>query len=473
MTTDAELLRRYIEERTESAFDELVQRHLGLVFSAALRRTNNNRHLAEDIAQKVFIDLARKSAALKNHPTLTGWLYRSTRYAAIDMIRAELRRQTLAQTLQAMPDETTQPEPHLEWESLRPVLDEAMDQLKERDHELMLLRFFHGLTFAEVGERLRLSENAARMRSERALEKLRAHLGKRGITSTAAVLGTLLTNQAVASTPTGLAYAVTSAAVAVGPATGLAGISTLLLMSKFTAPIVSALSAAALTAIVCTLVAKDFTPEIATLRKENARLTQATSASATDSSVAAVADEYSTQAVAIARALAQPQSTSSGSSATTNSKSPEVTPRGHRDHGNDTPHNAAMTFAYACDTADPSTLAKLLYFDDTARAEALKMMATMPEAIRTLYPTPEAFYGLCLAAACIEAPPPGADLMERFMVVVETGPGRFATRRRGSDRNFHEYQQTAEGWKYIVPADAVKYAPLNLTSETLAKLSAK
>jgi len=474
MTIDAELLRRYLEERSESAFAELVQRHLGLVYSAALRRTNCNHHLAEEVAQKVFTDLARKSAALKSHPALTGWLYRSTRYAAIDALRSELRRQVLTQNLQTMPNEGTQKESMLAWENLRPVLDEAMDQLKERDRELMLLRFFHGLTFSEVGQRLQLTENAARMRSERALEKLRVQLKKRGVGSSAAVLGTLLSNQAIAATPAGLSVSVSSAAIAAGPATGLAGIGTLIFMNKLTASFASAITAAALTAIVSNAVTKDYDPEIVALHNEHARLTQATAANAPIASAAAIANEYATQAIAIAHAFSQRQASISGATASpTTGKQTEVTPRGHRDHGIDTPHNAAMTFAFACDTADPSLMAKLIYFDDATRAEAQKMLATMPDAIRTQYPTAESFYGLCLAAACIEAPPPGADLMERFMVIAEVGPGRIATRRLGSSRNVHEYKQTAEGWKYVVPLVAVKYAPLNLASETLAKLSAK
>ncbi|MFT3783799.1 MAG: sigma-70 family RNA polymerase sigma factor [Nibricoccus sp.] len=474
MTTDADLLHRYVDEHADDAFSELVQRHLNMVYSAALRRTNSNRHLAEEIAQKVFIDLARKSTALKTHPALAGWLYQTTRYRAVDAVRSEARRQNLKHTLQAMPDEIIPSEAHVDWEKVRPVLDEAMDQLQERDRELVLLRFFHGLTFAEIGEKLRLSENAARMRAERALEKLRGYLSKRGVTSTAAALGALLANQAVAAAPSGLAATITGTALAVGPSSGLTGVATVIFMSKITAPIVSALVATGITAILCTSTAKDLKPELTTLHNENARLLAANTTGAPVATVSAAADEFAAQASAVARAMQDRQTTRS-SETTVGASAPrkEVTPRGHSDHGIATPHDAAMTFAYAGDVADPSLMAKLLYFDDTTRAEAQKTLSTMPEAIRLAYPTPEAFYGLCLAAACLEAPPPGADLLERFMEIVETGPGRVATRKKGSNRNTHEYQQTADGWKYVVPAEAVKYAPLNLNSDILAKLSNK
>ena len=123
MPTDSELLAFYLERRDERAFGELVQRHLGLVYSAALRRSGGRAHLAEEISQKVFCDLARKATSLVRHPTLTGWLYRTTRYTAIDAARAELHREKLAETLAAMPDLTTSPETPADWEKLRPVLD--------------------------------------------------------------------------------------------------------------------------------------------------------------------------------------------------------------------------------------------------------------------------------------------------------------------------------------------------------------
>src|SRR5438874_2734854 len=109
MATDAELLRHYVEKRDELAFSELVHRHLGLVYSAALRRTGGRTHLAEEISQVVFSELARKAAVLAGHPALIGWLYRSTRYAAIDAARTELRRQKLAQSYTVMQDQSSLP----------------------------------------------------------------------------------------------------------------------------------------------------------------------------------------------------------------------------------------------------------------------------------------------------------------------------------------------------------------------------
>jgi RNA polymerase sigma factor (sigma-70 family) len=474
------LLRLYVEDRDERAFADLVHRHVGLVYAAALRRAGGRAHLAEEISQKVFSRLARHAARLRHHPALTGWLYRSTRNAAIDAIRAKLRRQKLAQALSAMPDTSPPPEPHVDWAHLRPVIDEAMDQLKERDRELMLLRFFNGLTFAEVGARLNLAENTARMRTARALEKLRAHLARRGVTSTSSALGLLLAQQTLAAAPAGFAATVATAALAGAPTGAAAGLVSFLFMSKLTAPALSAVLAAGVTALVWTSAIHGVSAtELASLRQENVRLTHATAAGASAESLAAVADEYANQAAAIAAALKESQAKNAATAAAAASARgpasasvhPALSPRGYRDYGRATPRDAMLTSAWAADVCDPAAFAQLITFDGQGRDKALALLAAMPDSIRAQYRTPEEFYGLVLAAATMQGPPPNADIVEQFKIV-ELRPGRAASRPPGSERNYHEYQLTPDGWKWVIPEQAVEPMAVNLNSETLARLSA-
>src|SRR5437016_14083178 len=93
MTEDGNLLRQYAQTGSEQAFSELVRRHLPLVYSAAARQVHGNSAMAKDVAQSVFIDLARKARSLANRELLAGWLYTSTRLAASKAIRSEQRRQ--------------------------------------------------------------------------------------------------------------------------------------------------------------------------------------------------------------------------------------------------------------------------------------------------------------------------------------------------------------------------------------------
>jgi RNA polymerase sigma factor (sigma-70 family) len=92
MSDDAELLRRYAEEKSESAFAELVRRHVDLVYGAAWRRLGGDAHGASDVVQQVFTSLARQAPALTRHTVLPAWLYAATRNVAIDRVRAERRR---------------------------------------------------------------------------------------------------------------------------------------------------------------------------------------------------------------------------------------------------------------------------------------------------------------------------------------------------------------------------------------------
>jgi RNA polymerase sigma factor (sigma-70 family) len=240
MMDDSSLLRRFAEDRSEEAFAELVRRHLNLVYSSALRKVGGDAHLAADVSQKVFAVLARNAPSLARHPVLTGWLYTTTHFTAAKLVRSERRRQAREQEAQAMQDLLSSPAPEAGWEQLRPVLDDVMHALNERDREAVLLRFFEGRPFAEVGARQGLSENAARMRVERALDKLHSLLARRGITSTTAALTLLLAEQTVAAAPVGLAATVSSAAIAGTAAGGGIGLWSLMSTSKIVAGAMSA-----------------------------------------------------------------------------------------------------------------------------------------------------------------------------------------------------------------------------------------
>src|SRR5882724_11145781 len=238
MNDDAALLRRYAEEGSEAAFTELVRRHIDLVYGAALRRTNGDSHRAADVAQRVFITLARQARKLSGHAVLGAWLHTSTRNAALNLMISEQRRQAREHEALAL-DAAAGANP--DWDRLRPVLDAAIDELPEPDRAAVVLRFLERRAFAEIGALLRVSEDAARMRTERALEKLRALLARRGITSTAAALGAMVSAQPLVSAPAGLAAACGAASLA---SAGIgAALATFMSTKIITTAVVSALLA--------------------------------------------------------------------------------------------------------------------------------------------------------------------------------------------------------------------------------------
>ena len=246
MDDDAELLRQYCHEGSEASFRDLVDRHVNLVFGAALRRTGGDTHRAQDIVQTVFISLAQHAPALVRHPSITGWLFTTTRNAAINSGIAEQRRQTREAVAGSIEALNAAPSDSVDWNQLRLVLAEALDDLRPGERELVLLRYYQGRTLADVSLRLGIRENAMRMRIERALKRLRHSLRKRGVVSTSAGLATALSAHGDVVAPAGLASAASVAAL--GAATqSLSGVGlfgTLTLMSIKKALVVAAALAA-------------------------------------------------------------------------------------------------------------------------------------------------------------------------------------------------------------------------------------
>ena len=173
-----------------------------------------NPHLAEDLAQSVFVELARKAKTLQQHPALAGWLYTCVRLTAANARRAEDRRQRGNRNTKPWPNCTLQNHSDFTWRQIRPVLDDALHELAETDRAALVLRFFENLSLREVGTQLGVNENAARMRVDRALDKLQELLSRRGITSTSSALAAALVAGAVVSAPAGLAATITTTAMA-------------------------------------------------------------------------------------------------------------------------------------------------------------------------------------------------------------------------------------------------------------------
>jgi RNA polymerase sigma factor (sigma-70 family) len=207
---DMELLQEYASRNSESAFATLVSRHIDLVYSAALRHTGNH-HQAEEITQAVFVILARKAGSLSARTILPGWLFQTTRLTAANYLRTEIRRARREQEayMQSTPDENSTEL----WQQLAPALNDAIADLGEKDRNAIVLRFLKGKDFKEVGAALGATEEAAQMRVGRALEKLRKLFARRGVTLSAAALGSLMAAQATQAAPVGFAAAVAAGAM--------------------------------------------------------------------------------------------------------------------------------------------------------------------------------------------------------------------------------------------------------------------
>ena len=214
MTESQTLLSLYTRTGSESAFRELVSRYIDLVYSTAFRLVGEDAQAAQDVAQTVFVALADKAGTLPQDVMLGGWLHQHTRFVAGDLMRTERRRRLRERQAAEMNAIEDHSESNLA--QVAPVLDEAIGQLDTKDRTAILLRFFERKDFRGVGDALGSSEDAARKRVDRALEKLHVLLKHRGATLSAAALGTALATEAVTAAPVGLVTTISSAVVLTG-----------------------------------------------------------------------------------------------------------------------------------------------------------------------------------------------------------------------------------------------------------------
>lgn len=226
MVDDDKLLAQYARDGAEAAFGQLIARHLSLVYSTCLRETGSPSQ-AEDATQIVFLLLARKAKSLRAGPSLAGWLYNAARFVAKDIRKQEARRQRGEQTvMQEMTHRQETPAP--EWERVEPLLNDALSALKPGEREAVLLRFLEGHSLAETGAALGLSEDAARMRVSRAVEKMRRYLTAHGAAVTGLLLTGLLTSEAARPAPAHAATVITQGtlqALSVGPTANISQLS--------------------------------------------------------------------------------------------------------------------------------------------------------------------------------------------------------------------------------------------------------
>ena len=215
--SDSTLLRDFAERRSEAAFADLVRRHIDLVHSAATRITGD-RHLAEDVAQAVFVALAHQAAhvvgKLDRGMPLSAWLHLTTRNLAAKVVRSETRRRTREQASSVMPsDSVSSNSDRSDWDRIAHHLDGSLGELSESDRRVVVLRFFEGKTAREIAALLGIAEDAAQKRVLRAVDRLRSHLDRHAPGMASTTLAALLGTWSVQKAPEALAMTVTQGAL--------------------------------------------------------------------------------------------------------------------------------------------------------------------------------------------------------------------------------------------------------------------
>ncbi len=389
MIDDRELLRRYSEHDDEGAFSELVGRHLPLVYAVARRRLAEWPHLAEEVSQSVFTEVARKAGTLANHPAIAAWLFKTTHHIAATLLRSERRRRTRESAAHLMEEHHRDGEGVVNWDTIMPFVDEAIGELAEKDREAVLLRFHQGLDFAAVGNRIALSEEGARARVNRGLEKIRMGLARRGIPSTAAALALAMAAPSAVAAPVGLAHKVAAMALLQAAAVPSLGTLTLLTMPK----IINTLTAVAVVAGGTFMIVQSSANaslrdkltnlsrvdhELAQVKAQNSRLA-ATIRETEDA--ASVATELEKLTLARAAAVAQ------SSTATRPAAPGDMVDIGSLKYaGGATPTQAFETIYWAKNHVDIGVLERHLLLSPAAFRKVEDVFARLPPSVRARFP---------------------------------------------------------------------------------------
>lgn len=476
MTDDSDLLRSYAETGSEAAFAQFVERHLTLVYFAARRRAGGNDALAEDIAQHVFTTAAREAGRLARHTAIVGWLYTTTRFVAAKTMRAEQTRRRNEESAHAL-QLANAPEEPADWERLRPVIDAALDTLGSRDREAVLRRFFGGQAFAELGATLAVSEDAARMRVDRALEKLRQALVRRGVTSTSAALAAGLTAEGALAAPAGLGASITAHALAGAPlasgavavkfigfmsttklAVGVAGLA-VIAATAFTVQQRQATSA--LRAEMADL--RQQTAAVPALRAENQRLQAAGSASADQlaaehAEVLKLRGEVDAMKKGIAAARARMAAAAANGPA---EKAAPATDNGMfsvdlmKNVGNSTPSAAAQSMVWAMQRADVKRVAALLRVESPEKERIEAIIATLPPSLQDEYGSPARLIAMMMCGT--PHPLSAVQLVGEDEVNDQEVVHHVQIKLQGGEvrRDDVRFKRDADGWKQVVSSATV------------------
>lgn len=454
MTDDAELLLRFAREGAQDALAEIVRRHIDFVYQTALREVGGNAHSAADVTQEVFLHVARKAGSLAGHRVLKGWLFMTARYLAANLVRAEQRRRRREEKAHAMQTIDNDPAGSADWSEVRPLINAALSGLSARDREAVLLRYFEGCDYVEIGTRFSLTADAARLRVERAVEKMRLALARSGVTSGTGALAAALTAQAGAAAPMGLAASVTATALASGAATG--GVATLLILMNTTKIQGALLAAVLLTGSVGLLLQQraqaKLSGELADLRTASVQRAKLQMENAQLASQVANLPDPLDGELAAARTAADALKRRLAEQSATPLKPLLVPTTAWKNVGQATPGEAFETLQWARSAIDLRALGKLMAFAPGDRAKAEDVFARLSAEVRVKLDltSPEELAGfMCAmigpsAGAMVTSATKQGDNDVEVRAEIQGMDGR-------SDSPRMQFHHAADGWRWVIP----------------------
>ena len=253
--SDHDLLVQWLGEHREAAFHTLVGRYTALVHATA-RRTCGDESTATEASQLTFITLAGKAASLLSCASLGGWLHATSVMHTKNLIRKSQREHRKRHHLQLVMETAPDSPGQSVWKDMEPLLDDALAALPAKDREALLLRFYRSLSIREIATTLGIATAAAQKRVDRATDRLRIHLARRGLQAggtLSAAIFTGLAADAQAALPSSSILASKALAATAGAAASAGSLATMatfltataMKTTSFVPPLVALLAAVA------------------------------------------------------------------------------------------------------------------------------------------------------------------------------------------------------------------------------------
>lgn len=191
--TEAVLLRRFAGAGDAEAFAEIIRRHAGMVYGAALRVVADVDR-ASDIAQETFLQLMKEAGNVTD--SLPGWLHRVATRKAIDLIRRDATRKS-----REIRHARETPQEVEEWREISPFVDAELASLLPELRDVLVGHFLEGRSTREIAANQGVSQATVSRRLDAGVKLLRARLRRRGIIVAAGLLSLLLGQNAAEAAP--------------------------------------------------------------------------------------------------------------------------------------------------------------------------------------------------------------------------------------------------------------------------------
>ena len=170
-----------------SAFEALMEKHMGIIYNIALRMAANQDD-AEDMTQEIMIKIFRSLGSFKGNSKFSTWIYRVAVNTCLDELKKKKNKKHLSLDAEIsgddgenqieIKDDSPSPEKIAEQNELRDMVAAAVKLLSDEHRAVIVLRDIRGMSYSEIAGILGCSDGTVKSRISRARAQLKMILEK-------------------------------------------------------------------------------------------------------------------------------------------------------------------------------------------------------------------------------------------------------------------------------------------------------